>query len=43
LDIRIFPDAGHAFQNSNKLPYPADDTAEAWKLTTAFLEKYLNE
>ena len=43
-DIRIFPHAGHAFQNSNnKLPYPADDTAEAWKLTTAFLEKYLNE
>jgi carboxymethylenebutenolidase len=42
VDIHIFPDAGHAFQNpNNKQGYRADDAAEAWKLTTAFLAKYL--
>ncbi|MFZ1135989.1 MAG: dienelactone hydrolase family protein [Candidatus Korobacteraceae bacterium] len=42
VDIHIFPDAGHAFENpGNKTGYRAEDTAEAWKLTTAFLEKYL--
>src|SRR5271166_141537 len=42
VDIHIFPDAGHAFENPNsKAGYRADDTAEAWKLTVAFLAKYL--
>ena len=42
VDIHIFPDAGHAFENpNNKAGYRADDTAEAWKLTTAFIAKYL--
>jgi carboxymethylenebutenolidase len=42
VDIHIFPDAGHAFENpNNKTGYRADDAAEAWKLTTAFLAKYL--
>jgi carboxymethylenebutenolidase len=42
VDIHIFPDAGHAFENpGNKTGYRAEDAAEAWKLTTAFLEKYL--
>jgi carboxymethylenebutenolidase len=41
-EIHIFPDAGHAFQNpNNKVGYRAADAAEAWTLTTAFLEKYL--
>ncbi len=41
-DIHIFPDAGHAFENpNNKTGYRAEDAAEAWKLTTAFLAKYL--
>src|SRR5271167_1803495 len=40
IDVHIFPDAGHAFENpGNKTGYRADDTAEAWKLTTAFLQK----
>jgi carboxymethylenebutenolidase len=44
VDIHIFPDAGHAFENpNNKQGYRADDAAEAWKLTTAFLEKYLKK
>src|SRR5271169_509960 len=42
VDIHIFPDAGHAFQNpNNKTGYRADDAAQAWTLTTAFLAKYL--
>ena len=42
VEIHSFPDAGHAFENSdNKTAYRADDAAEAWKLTVAFLEKYL--
>ncbi len=41
-DIHIFPDAGHAFENpNNKAGYRAEDAAEAWKLTVAFLAKYL--
>jgi carboxymethylenebutenolidase len=42
VDIHIFPDAGHAFENpNNKQGYRADDAAQAWKLTTDFLAKYL--
>jgi carboxymethylenebutenolidase len=43
-DIHIFPDAGHAFENpNNKMGYRADDAAQAWKLTTDFLAKYLKK
>lgn len=42
VEIHIFPDAGHAFENpNNKTGYRADDAAEAWKLTTTFLAKHL--
>jgi len=42
VEIHIFPDAGHAFENpNNKAGYRAEDAAEAWKLTVAFLPKYL--
>lgn len=44
VDIHIFPDAGHAFENpNNKQGYRADDAAEAWKLTIDFLAKYLKK
>ena len=44
VEIHIFPDAGHAFENpNNKTGYRADDAAQAWKLTTAFLAKYLKQ
>src|SRR5271157_516502 len=44
VDIHIFPDAGHAFENpNNKQGYRAEDAAEAWKLTTEFLAKYLKQ
>jgi carboxymethylenebutenolidase len=42
VEIHIFPDAGHGFENpNNKERYRADDAAQAWKLTVDFLAKYL--
>ncbi len=42
VEIKIFPDAGHAFENpNNQQGYRADDAKQAWELTTAFLAKYL--
>jgi carboxymethylenebutenolidase len=42
VDIHIFPDAGHAFQNpNNKQGYRAEDATQAWELTANFLAKYL--
>jgi len=38
VEIVIYPDAGHAFENpNNKTGYRADDAADAWKHTTSFL------
>jgi carboxymethylenebutenolidase len=38
VDIKIYEDAGHAFENpNNKDGYRADDAADAWKRTVAFL------
>ncbi len=42
VDIKIYPDAGHAFENpNNKSGYRADDAADAWKRTTNFLASTL--
>jgi carboxymethylenebutenolidase len=41
VEIHSFPNAGHAFENPNDQRYRADDAAEAWKLTVAFLAKCL--
>src|ERR1035437_268105 len=42
VEIHIFSDAGHGFENpDNKQGYRADDTAQAWKLTVDFLAKNL--
>jgi len=42
VDIHIFPDAGHAFENpNNKQAYRAEDAAQAWTYTVDFLAKYL--
>ena len=43
VEIHSFPEAGHAFENPNDQRYRAQDAAEAWKLTVAFLEKYLKK
>ena len=38
VEIKIYPDAGHAFENpNNKQGYRADDAADAWKRTVDFL------
>ncbi len=38
VEIKIYDDAGHAFENpNNKDGYRADDAADAWKRTVAFL------
>jgi carboxymethylenebutenolidase len=42
VEIHVFPDAGHAFENpNNKQGYRAEDAAQAWKLTLDFLSRYL--
>jgi len=40
-EIKIFPDAGHGFENQNNPNYRADDAKQAWELTTSFLAKNL--
>ncbi len=42
VEIVIFPDAGHAFENpNNKGGYRAEDAAEAWRKTASFLAHHL--
>jgi carboxymethylenebutenolidase len=41
VEIHSFPNAGHAFENISNPNYRAEDAAEAWKLTVAFLAKNL--
>jgi carboxymethylenebutenolidase len=44
VDIHIYPDAGHAFENpNNKTGYRAEDAADAWKRTTEFLATTLKK
>ena len=42
IDVKIYPDAGHGFENpNNKAGYRADDAADAWQRTLAFLANSL--
>jgi carboxymethylenebutenolidase len=42
IDVTIYPDAGHAFENpNNKDGYRPDDAADAWKRTAEFLAQNL--
>ena len=44
VEIKIYDDAGHAFENpNNKDGYRAADAEDAWKRTLAFLEKNLKK
>ncbi|MGH9502537.1 MAG: dienelactone hydrolase family protein [Terriglobales bacterium] len=44
VEIVIYPDAGHAFENpGNKTGYRAQDTADAWKHITSFLAATLKK
>jgi len=42
IEIKIYDDAGHAFENpNNKDGYRAADAADAWQRTIRFLGQYL--
>ena len=44
VEVVIYPDAGHGFENpNNKTAYRADDTADAWRHTTSFLASTLKK
>ena len=44
IEVVIFPEAGHAFENpNNKSGYRAEDAAQAWAKTVAFLRRTLQE
>ena len=44
VEVVIYPDAGHAFENpNNKDGYRAQDAADAWSRTLAFLDKNLKK
>jgi carboxymethylenebutenolidase len=42
VDVTVFPEAGHAFENpNNKAGYRADDAADAWQRTVKFFASTL--
>jgi carboxymethylenebutenolidase len=44
VDIKIYPDAGHGFENpNNKGSYRAEDTVDAWSRTVNFLATTLKK
>jgi len=44
IEVKIYDDAGHAFENpNNKDGYRADDAADAWKRTVNFLASELKK
>ena len=44
VEVKIYPDAGHAFENpNNKQGYRAEDAADAWTRTVAFLASTLKK
>jgi len=44
VDVHIYPEAGHAFENpNNTVGYRKDDAADAWKRTVEFLAANLKK
>jgi carboxymethylenebutenolidase len=43
VEIKIYPDAGHAFENPSNEHYRADDAADAWKRTLEFFNRTLKK
>ena len=44
IDVTIYSDAGHAFENpNNKDGYREKDAADAWSKTVAFLDQTLKK
>jgi len=42
--VEIYPDAGHGFENPNNMQgYRAEDAADAWQRTVAFLAATLKK
>jgi len=42
VDVKIYPDAGHAFENpNNKAGYKPEDAADAWQRTVKFFSEHL--
>ena len=42
VDVKIYPEAGHAFENpNNKAGYRPDDAADAWQRTVKFFAAHL--
>ncbi|WP_148685865.1 dienelactone hydrolase family protein [Candidatus Nitrosocosmicus hydrocola] len=40
-EIYVYPNVGHAFANPSNDNYAANETADAWKKTLGFLDRYL--
>jgi carboxymethylenebutenolidase len=44
IEVKIYPDAGHAFENpNNEQGYRPEDAADAWKRTANFLAANLKK
>jgi len=43
MEVQIYDDAGHGFQNPGNKSYNAADTEDAWKRTVAFLDANLKK
>jgi dienelactone hydrolase len=44
IDVKIYPDAGHGFENpNNKTGYKPEDAADAWQRTVVFLAANLKK
>lgn len=43
VEVKIYPEAGHAFENSTRPSYRAEDAQDAWQRTVDFLEKNLKK
>ena len=41
FDIRVYPEAAHAFFDESRPNYRAEDATDAWNRTLAFFSKYL--
>lgn len=44
VDVKVYPDAGHAFENpNNKTGYRAEDAADAWQRMVNFFAEHLKK
>lgn len=43
VEVKVYPEAGHAFENQNRPTYRAADAQDAWQRTITFLEQNLKK